>query len=53
MPVLPGDDEVLAIVPERDVCVRGLTTDVPRVRRAAQEGYAAVTAALCRVRSEP
>jgi hypothetical protein len=31
------------------VGVRGLTTDVLRVRQAAQEGYAAVTAALLRV----
>jgi predicted patatin/cPLA2 family phospholipase len=47
------DAHLLAIVPERDVGVRGLTTDVPRVQRAAQEGYAAVTAALHRVRAEP
>ena len=47
------DAHLLAIVPEQDVGVRGLTTDVPRVRRAAQEGYAAVTAALRRVRAEP
>jgi predicted patatin/cPLA2 family phospholipase len=40
---------LLALVPERDVGVRGLTIDVPRVQRAAQEGYAAVTRALVRV----
>lgn len=40
---------LLALVPERDVGVRGLTTDVPRVRQAVQEGYAAVTSALRRV----
>ncbi|OLT11500.1 hypothetical protein BJF78_04915 [Pseudonocardia sp. CNS-139] len=40
---------LLALVPERDAGVRGLTTDVPRVRMAAQEGYRTVTAALRRV----
>jgi hypothetical protein len=44
---------LLALVPERDVGVRGLTTDVPRVRLAADEGYAAVVAALRRVRTDP
>jgi predicted patatin/cPLA2 family phospholipase len=41
---------LLALLPERDEGVRGLTTDVPRVERAAQAGYAAVVAALARAR---
>ena len=40
---------LLALVPGRDVGVRGLTTDVLRVHQAAKEGYAAVTAALRRI----
>jgi predicted patatin/cPLA2 family phospholipase len=41
---------LLALLPERDEGVRGLTTDATRVERAAQSGYAAVVAALARVR---
>jgi predicted acylesterase/phospholipase RssA len=41
---------LLALLPERDEGVRGLTTDVTRVERAAQAGYEAVVAALARVR---
>ena len=41
---------LLALLPERDEGVRGLTTDAARVERAAQAGYAAVVAALARVR---
>jgi hypothetical protein len=41
---------LLALLPERDEGVRGLTTDVARVERAAQAGYAAVVTALARVR---
>ena len=40
---------LLALLPERDEGVRGLTTDVPRVERAARAGYAAVVSALQRV----
>lgn len=40
---------LLALLPERDEGVRGLTTDVARVERAAQAGYVAVRAALARV----
>jgi predicted patatin/cPLA2 family phospholipase len=40
---------LLALLPERDEGVRGLTTDVARVERAAQTGYAAVVSALQRV----
>jgi predicted patatin/cPLA2 family phospholipase len=48
----PSRDGVhlLALLPERDEGVRGLTTDVARVERAAQAGYAAVVTALARVR---
>lgn len=48
----PSRDGVhlLALLPERDEGVRGLTTDVARVERAAQSGYAAVGTALARVR---
>jgi predicted patatin/cPLA2 family phospholipase len=47
----PSRDGVhlLALLPERDEGVRGLTTDAPRVERAARSGYAAVVAALARV----
>jgi len=41
---------LLALLPERDEGVRGLTTDAARVERAAQAGYATVVAALARVR---
>ncbi len=41
---------LLALFPERDEGVRGLTTDVARVERAAQAGYSAVVTALARVR---
>jgi predicted patatin/cPLA2 family phospholipase len=44
-----GGARLLALVPERDEGVRGLTTDVVRVERAARAGYAAVVAALARV----
>ena len=40
---------LLALVPERDTGVRGLTTDVRRVEQAAREGYATVVAALRRL----
>jgi hypothetical protein len=40
---------LLALLPERDEGVRGLTTDVARVERAARAGYVAVRAALARV----
>jgi predicted patatin/cPLA2 family phospholipase len=40
---------LLALLPERDEGVRGLTTDAARVERAAQAGYAAVVTALARV----
>jgi predicted patatin/cPLA2 family phospholipase len=48
----PSRDGVhlLALLPERDEGIRGLTTDAARVERAAQAGYAAVVAALARVR---
>jgi predicted patatin/cPLA2 family phospholipase len=42
---------LLALLPERDVGVRGLTTDAARVERAARAGYSAVVAALARVRN--
>jgi predicted patatin/cPLA2 family phospholipase len=42
---------LLALAPERDVGVRGLTTDAVRVERAARAGYAAVVAALRRLRA--
>jgi predicted patatin/cPLA2 family phospholipase len=42
---------LLALMPEQDLGVRGLTIDVPRVTQAAAAGYATVTSALCRVRS--
>ena len=41
---------LLALLPERDEGVRGLTTDAARVERAARTGYDAVIAALARVR---
>jgi predicted patatin/cPLA2 family phospholipase len=44
-----GDAHLLALLPERDEGVRGLTTDVARVERAAQAGYSAVVTALARV----
>ena len=40
---------VLAITPEQDAGVRGLTTDPVRVRLAAQSGYASMVSALRRV----
>lgn len=43
---------LLALLPERDEGVRGLTTDVARVERAAQVGYAAVVNALQRVQGD-
>jgi predicted patatin/cPLA2 family phospholipase len=48
----PSRDGVhlLALLPERDEGVRGLTTDVARVERAARTGYTAVVDALARVR---
>ncbi|MHA6617638.1 patatin-like phospholipase family protein [Pseudonocardia sp. DLS-67] len=46
-----GGAHLLALLPERDEGVRGLTTDVARVERAARSGYAAVGIALARVRS--
>ncbi|GAA5130092.1 patatin-like phospholipase family protein [Pseudonocardia adelaidensis] len=45
-----GGAHLLALLPERDEGVRGLTTDAARVERAAQSGYAAVVAALARLR---
>jgi hypothetical protein len=45
-----GGAHLQALFPERDEGVRGLTTDVARVERAARAGYAAVVAALARVR---
>lgn len=44
-----GGAHLLALAPHADAGVRGLTTDVPRVERAAATGHAAVTAALARV----
>jgi predicted patatin/cPLA2 family phospholipase len=46
-----GGAHLLALVPERDEGVRGLTTDVARVERAAHTGYAAVVSALARVQN--
>lgn len=40
---------LLAVVPSQDAGVRGLTTDVARVRQAAQLGYATMAAHLERV----
>jgi predicted patatin/cPLA2 family phospholipase len=44
---------LLALAPERDVGVRGLTTDAVRVERAAQVGYGAVVTALRRADADP
>lgn len=40
---------VLAMAPDGEAGVRGLTTDVARVTRASRQGYRAVTAALRRI----
>jgi predicted patatin/cPLA2 family phospholipase len=46
-----GGAHLLALSPERDLGVRGLTIDVDRVEQAAQEGYTTFTAALRRATS--
>lgn len=45
-----GDANLLALSPEHDLDVHGLTIDVPRVAGAAAAGYATVAAALARMR---
>jgi predicted patatin/cPLA2 family phospholipase len=45
-----GDAHLLALTPEHDLGVHGLTIDVPRVAGATAAGYAAVAAALARIR---
>ena len=45
-----GDAHLLALTPEHDLDVHGLTIDVPRVAGASAAGYATVAAALARMR---
>jgi predicted patatin/cPLA2 family phospholipase len=47
-----GGAHLLALVPEQDLGVRGLTIDVARVERAARAGYWTVVSALRRVQPD-
>ena len=42
----------MALVPEQDLGVRGLTIDVARVESAARAGYSTVVSALRRVQGD-